>query len=305
MPTCGKCQESVASSDITCPHCGALLAAYAPPPCVEIPVAYQVPDESTPYVVPEVEMEVKPPSEIPVVTDPNEVAEEPISTAPRPLFDTYLTVEEIARAAEGDHDEDVVTVSEGKIPTKKIEFDVPDYARPPSDAAPIPTIEEDDGSVPLVTRDTDTPEEPPSPPAESWLEASPGQEIPNPKGRPVAKPAAAPGPVSTTDTYVRNRNARPGHQSGPAHVSTPAVTTTSGRKRVLEAPAYFEAQPPEQAEEARSILLLVFLFVMLVLWTISLAVIIGGNPASPIVILTVGLTWQHKRVLKFMEDFVS
>ena len=156
MPTCGNCEKPVGSGDVTCPHCGVLLAAYASPTGSGAAGTYVEPPAPPVTEIPSVDMEVKPPSEKDVETDPTKVVEEPISTAPRPLFDTYLTVEEIARAAEGDHTEDVVTVPEGKIPTKKVEFDVPDYAKPPSDAKPIPTIDEDDDSIPLITRDQDS-----------------------------------------------------------------------------------------------------------------------------------------------------
>lgn len=152
MPTCGHCGKPVAASDVTCPHCNVLLAAYASPIGSGAAATYEAPPEPPSAVIPDVDMEVKPPSEADIVTDPTEVAEEPISTAPRPLFDTYLTVEEIARAAESDHEDDVVTISEAKIATKKVEFDVPDYARPPANAEPIPTIDEDDASVPLITQ---------------------------------------------------------------------------------------------------------------------------------------------------------
>lgn len=236
MPSCGKCQKPVGASDVTCPHCGVLLAAYASPEGSGAIGTYEEPAPPPKTEIPSVDMDVKPPSEQDVETDPAKVAVEAISTAPRPLFDTNLTVEEIARVAEGDHTEDVLTIPEDKVVSKTVEFDVPDWARPPKSADPIPTIEEDDASVPLITRDqapersapVDTPgddddddSEPdpePDPSGESWLyprarATQPARPRPvqarKPRPEPQPKPQPQPEPESRPEPAQRG-------QAGPA-----------------------------------------------------------------------------------------
>ena len=142
---CGNCGRPVVSGDVTCPHCGVLLAAYASPTGSTSPHMYE---SSAPIAdaVPQAEMYV--PAPAPPIEIPDEV--EVASTAPRPLFDTQLTVEEIAKAAEGDHDESLVVVNETKVVTKPKVFDTPDYARPPSDAAPVQVL--DGGDEDLIAR---------------------------------------------------------------------------------------------------------------------------------------------------------
>lgn len=154
MPTCGNCKKSVSESDVTCPHCGVLLAAYNSPAGSVSESTYVAPEQPPSADIPDVDLTVKPPVEAAVVTDPTKVAVPVVSTAPKPLFDTNLTVEDISKAAEGDHAEDVVTVSNKKIETQAPTFDVPDYARPPADAAPIPVVEDAEASIPLITTGT-------------------------------------------------------------------------------------------------------------------------------------------------------
>lgn len=318
MPTCGNCQKEVAASDVTCPHCGVLLAAYTSPIGSGAAGTYEAPPPPPSTEIPSVDMEVKPPSEAEVVTDPAEVAEEPVSTAPRPLFDTYLTVEEIARAAEGDHAEDVVTVTNKKIETKTVEFEVPDYARPPADAAPIPTIDEDDDSIPLITRDEDParraqaevarePADAPEQPAEQWLQSPPPEVTPNPKGTAVARPAADSTPAGETDAYLRKLHAQAGYEPAQAVVSRPveADRPSAGTR----AQRFFAAQQAPRrkrlAEETVSTEATVVAFyglALIVLWFGIISALLGGHFSTPVFVIAVLLTWAFKPVRKFLNE---
>lgn len=318
MPTCGNCQKEVATSDVTCPHCGVLLAAYTSPAGSGAAGTYEAPPPPPTTLIPSVDMEVKPPSETNIVTDPAEVAEEPVSTAPRPLFDTYLTVEEIARAAEGDHAEDVVTISDKKVATKIVEFDVPDYARPPADAAPIPTIDEDDASIPLITRDdsppthtpVDTAPEPeadPPLPTEEWLHAPQPRVTPNPKATAVAEPAADSGPIGTTDAYLRKLHSEAGYTpsqttiSKPVEAGRPAASTRAERFFAAQrAPRRKRYQ--EEGEETKVGASAVYLLVLFILWFGIIASLTGGRYSIPLIFLTVILTWAYKPVMNFLDD---
>lgn len=133
---CGNCGKSIALDDVTCAHCGVLLAAYASPMGATTAHMYES-SEPIADAVPKVEMTTPKPA--PPVEIPDEV--DIASTAPRPLFDTQLTVEEISRAAEGDHEESLVVVNERKVVSKPKAFNVPDYARPPANAEPVGMVD--------------------------------------------------------------------------------------------------------------------------------------------------------------------
>lgn len=336
MPTCGNCAKSVGSSDVTCPHCGVLLAAYSSPVGSGAAGTYEEPPPPPVTEIPEVDMEVKPPSEKDVVTDPTQVTEEPISTAPRPLFDTYLTVEEIARAAEGDHAEDVVTISDKKIATKKVEFDVPDYAKPPVNAEPLPTIEGDDADIPLITRDqapqrsvptekheqedASDPEPEPDPASESWLYAQPQaaptpspRPRPTPKQRPSAtsKPATAPkrspGPVGTTDDYIRELHAEAGYTPESSAISQPVEErrlTPAERRRNRD--QLFSVEEEQQASaESKSTNLgcsTLYVLVLIVLWFTTVISVMGGNLSPVLIFVTVAATWGFGPVKRFISE---
>lgn len=139
--TCGNCGKPVNGSDITCPHCGALLAAYASPGG-STPMQS---GEPTPVAdaIPPVDMTEPEPA--PAVEIQDQV--EAVSSAPRPLFDTNVTIDELKDAAEGDHTETLVVVDEANAASKPVVFDVPDYARPPATADPVPVIEEADADL--------------------------------------------------------------------------------------------------------------------------------------------------------------
>lgn len=333
MPTCGNCGKPVGASDVTCPHCGVLLAAYASPVGSGIAGTYEEPPPPPVTEIPSVDMEVKPPSEKDVVTDPSQVAEEPISTAPRPLFDTYLTVEEIARAAEGDHADDVVIVEDGKIPTKKVEFDVPDYAKPPVDADPIPTIEEDDSSIPLITHD-DAPQQTSrsakredddsdsgstsGPVTENWLHAQP-QAKPTSRPKPVTRPRPAPEPkperattvtsepVGRTDDYLRELHADAGYTPESSAVSRPVEErrlTPAERRRNRDQRFAVEAEQ-EAIAESKSMntgCSTIYVLALVVLWLSTVISVMGGNISPVLIFVTMAATWGFGPVRKFVND---
>ena len=319
MPTCGNCQKQVAASDVTCPHCGVLLAAYASPIGSGAAGTYEAPPPPPSAEIPSVDMDVKPPSEADIVTDPAEVAEEPISTAPRPLFDTYLTVEEIARAAEGDHAEDVVTISDKKVTTKPVEFDVPDYAKPPANAAPIPTIDEDDASIPLITRDdaalNEAAETSPSPepvadppaPTEEWLHAPQARVTPNPKATAVAEPAADSGPVGTTDGYLRRIHSHAGYTPTQDALSrpveqrrlTPAERSENRRRNRDIRQTYSQTASDESVKVGGTTL---YVLVLALLWFSTIVMMMSGSFNAFLIFITIAATWGFGPVRKFIDE---
>lgn len=128
---CGNCGKTVNANDITCPHCDALLAAYVSP-AGSVTAA---PEYSTPsYAAPPVMTEI-------VQTE----------TAPEPLFDTHVTVEELAEAAELDHPVELLLAGV-EIPHQPAKTDTipepdkrdePTYPRPVAKPTPV-TVEPDD-----------------------------------------------------------------------------------------------------------------------------------------------------------------
>lgn len=318
MPTCGNCGKSVAASDVTCPHCGVLLAAYTSPIGSGAAETYVAPPPPPPAEIPSVEMDVKPPSEAEIVTDPAGVAAEPISTAPRPLFDTYLTVEEIARAAEGDHDEEVVTISNRKINTRTVEFDTPDWAKPPADADPIPTIDEVDDSIPLITHVPDTTEpnaveedspvdeapKEPATPAEDWLHAPSPKATQNPKVRAVARPAADSGPRGTTDEYIRRLHQEAGFEVADGPISKPVE-----QRRISPAERSRNRRPAQQqgqslaADQSTAMgCSAAYILVLAMLWFTAIGTIVSGNVSPVLLFVTFAATWGFGPVRRFINE---
>lgn len=319
MLTCGNCRKEVASSDVTCPHCGVLLAAYASPIGSGPAETYQAPPPPPSAEIPSVDMDVKPPSEADIVTDPTQVAEEAVSTAPRPLFDTYLTVEEIARAAEGDHAEDVVTISDKKVATKPVQFDVPDYARPPADADPIPTIEEDDASIPLITRDdaaedgggkaslAPEPANDPPPSVEEWLNAPQPKVAPNPKGTTVARQAADSSPTGTTDAYLRKLHSQTGYTPTEGTISkpvedrrlSPSERAANRRKNRDIRQTYSQTASDESVKVGGTTL---YVLVLALLWFSTIVMMMSGSFNAFLIFITIAATWGFGPVRKFIDE---
>lgn len=334
MPTCGNCGKSVGISDVTCPHCGVLLAAYASPTGSGAAGTYEAPAPPPSAEIPEVDMDVKPPSEKDVVTDPNEVAEEPISTAPQPLFDTYLTVDEIARAAESDHADDVVTITNRKIATKKVEFEVPDYAKPPVNAEPIPTIDDVDDSIPLITHDDEQikaePENDddvtPDPKLastsgskrESWLHTAPQsvpvkpvepQPAPTPKRqrRPKSQPDASTATVGQTDDYLRKLHAEAGYTPDAGAISKPVddrrispAERNRNRAKTFSAQLNRKEAPGEQSTKMGCSTL--YVLVLAILWFSTVISVMGGHFSPFLIFVTVAATWGFGPVRKFINE---
>lgn len=338
MPRCGNCGKPVGSSDVTCAHCGVLLAAYASPEGSGAAGTYEEPPAPPVTEIPSVDMEVKPPSEKDVVTDPTKVMEEPISTAPRPLFDTYLTVEEIARAAEGDHANDVVTVAEGKIASKKVEFDVPDYAKPPVNADPIPTIDEDDDSIPLITHEPapqrsapaeqqddeeDEPDPEPDAASESWLYSRPQAAAaprpkparvaaPTPEAEPEPTPTPTPkiqsGPVGKTDDYLRELHAETGYTPTSNAVSRPVEERrpTPAERRRNRTKAFSVSPDQQVTAEDKSMNMgcsTLYVLVLVILWISTVVSVMGGNISPVLIFITMVATWGFGPVRKFVREF--
>ncbi|MCO5219944.1 MAG: hypothetical protein M9934_08615 [Thermomicrobiales bacterium] len=122
---CGNCSKTVDANDITCPHCDALLAAYASPAgSVTAATEYSAPSYAAPPVVAEI-----------IQTE----------TAPEPLFDTHVTVEELAEAAELDHPVELLLAGV-EIPHEPAQADTlpePTYPRPIAEPAPVASIPDD------------------------------------------------------------------------------------------------------------------------------------------------------------------
>lgn len=329
MSTCGNCGKSVTARDVTCPHCGVLLAAYASPTGSGAAGTYEEPAPPPPTEIPSVDMDVKPPSEKDVVTDPTQVAEEPISTAPRPLFDTYLTVEEIAKAAESDHADDVVTISSKKIATKKVEFEVPDYAKPPASADPIPTIDDEDfdASIPLITHDDslsdeesveaeDAPNPKAQPANESWLYNEPTKTLaPKPVVPDETKPKAqsesrAPsGPVGTTDEYLRKLHQEAGYTPKTSAISKPVeerrISPAERRKNREKSQGIMGRRATTEASaESKSTKMgctTMYVMVLGVFWFSTIVAMMSGNFSPVLIFMTVVATWAYSPLRKFLN----
>lgn len=83
------------------------------------------------------------------------------STAPKPLFDTQLTVEEVIDAADSDHDTDLITIGDEPL---LHDPDVPPVASPESESVPaVPTFAPELESRPTTTEDVSIPEPDPDP----------------------------------------------------------------------------------------------------------------------------------------------
>lgn len=321
MPVCGNCGKHVAASDVTCPHCGVLLAAYASPigsgaPEFEVPSA-----DPQPADIPAVDLDVPEPVETEVITDPTQIAEEAASTAPRPLFDTRLTIEEISRAAEGDHEDDLVTVTTNKVPIKKVEFEVPDYAKPPKNADPIPVVEDADASVPVITHDSAQPDEstsddegdadPPTSGGESWLRANtlapeprkikqdPPKVATKQKPRPQRADKSSK-PPGQTDAYLRKLHEQTGYQPKAETVSAPVEQSRPSRAeraRRREQTAYTVSPAQQELATANAMNIgctSLYVIVLVMIWSmvILLAIIGQFNPAM--FFFAALLTWGWK-----------
>lgn len=301
--TCGNCGKSVEDSDITCPHCDVLLAAYASPTGATSATAWAGSGPVADTVSP-VSMDEPPPA--PTIEIPDEV--EAVSSAPRPLFDTNVTIDELMQAAEGNHDENLVVVDEEKIASKPVVFDRPDYARPPS-AEPVPVIEEADPA--LIARPTDEPDThlPPvleplpeeraaAPAGETWLAETltPAPDAIQPDPR-IARDDRertdrADAVRGRTEEYLRKLHAQAGYDSNQAALSRPVEAEASRKVPLAGAWKGGSGQttqnPTQLVPQGCTSLLGLLLFV---LWVRVVFGILGGDVNPGIVFLAVALSF--------------
>ncbi len=317
-PVCGNCGQPVADSDITCPHCDALLAAYASPEGSTTAYAYD-PDAPVADAHSSADMTVPPPA--PPVEIPDGM--EAVSSAPRPLFDTQLTVEDIARAAESEHDEPLVVVKDENAATTSAAFAVPDYARPPADAAPVPMLEDIEAGTatpPVQPKPRPTPKRAPaqsmnpprairnnaaSPPpeerGESWLyDLSRNAPTPRPT-QPVRERKNRPEPVRTTtlppgtdrergltENYLRKLHEQTGYDADAAQRSRPVDTRESRspiRSRGTDA-----ANATAMLEKSRKGCSVLLIAVLFFLWLGVIGSILTGDVNSSLFMVTIALT---------------
>lgn len=314
-PVCGNCGQPVGATDITCPHCDALLAAYASPAGSTTVYAYD-PHASLADALVSADMSAPPPA-APIVIDDSVAT---VSSAPRPLFDTQLTVEDIARAAESEHDEPMVMVKDDAESAVSA-FAVPDYARPPADAAPVPLLEDVEAGmivptvapqsrpIPASANRAPTPAPKPgrnnaaSPPpeerGESWLYDL-SRNAPTPQAaRPVRERNNRPEPVRTTtlppstdrergrtENYLRKLHDQSGYDGDATQLSQPIDTRTAWsptRTQGTDANATLE-----KSRKGCSTLLIAVLFFM---WLGVVGGIVTGDLNPGLLMFTVALTF--------------
>ena len=317
QPACGNCGQPVATSDITCPHCDALLAAYASPAGSTTAYAYD-PNAAVVDAFAPADMSAPPPP------PPIEIADavEAVSSAPRPLFDTNLTVEDIARAADNDHDEPLVLVKDEKAAATRT-FAVPDYARPPADAAPVPMLEDVEAGTPAPVEEPQSRPAPPTAPAkktapakairnnaaspppeergESWLyDLSRNAPTPN-AAKPVRERRNRPEPARTTtlppstdrergrtEDYLRKLHEQTGYDATAAQRSQPVDTRKSWSPTSTRGKdAADVAASLEKSRKGCSTLLIAVLFFM---WLGVVGGIVTGDLNPGLLMFAVALT---------------
>lgn len=203
--TCGNCGKGVAGSDVTCPHCGVLLAAYASPSgSVSSAPDYTAPDYATPpkpvsaESVPEAPPVTIAQPEVPEWARPPEKAGV-ASSAPQPLFDTHLTVDELAKSADSGSTADLITIGGTSVLRDPAVPEVSaDEPLPPVE--PIPTPEPgDDASPRLKQFDVDAPAAPSWTVPEYARQAEkPAVPVEDDDSEPPAPPAPAPTPRASS-----------------------------------------------------------------------------------------------------------
>lgn len=298
MPLCGNCGNQVASSDIICPHCDVLLAAYVSPVGAAIPPPVEIPVTDIPVV----DLEVPPPHETPVVTDPAVVSVDQESTAPRPLFETDITVEDLAKAAESDHTENLVIRSEPESTAASAGFDAPAYARPPQSAQPIPPVEAPDiaqaeANVPSVSQ------------GESWLTDQPQParvREKRTKSRKTIPPATdAADDVGETEAYLRKLHRDAGYDASNTVLSKSVDTDSSAKakrkshNKQLAAQAVAEADA--QSKSTRMGCFALYSIVLIVLWISFGISLFNGNFNPGLLFIALALTWGQKYVNRAID----
>lgn len=320
---CGNCGKPVSDSDVTCPHCDVLLAAYASPSGSTTAHVYAS-SEPIAGAVPSAEMYV--PAPAPPIEIPDEV--EVVSTAPRPLFATNLTIEDIARAAESDHDEPLVVVKDARA-TKPVVFDVPSYAKPPSDAAPIPVV--DAGEEDMIARVEEPPQpakpgspQKPAPPVkvanandavvikenqpqESWLydlgrsgptplpQRAPRERMNRPE--PARTTTLPPSDRGTTEAYLRKLHRKSGYETNATQLSQP-VDAMSARTGTGWIPGISKTKETEGLEKSRKGCLFFLYIVLFFMWLGVITGILLGDLSPGLLMLAVVLSFATKFLRK-------
>lgn len=241
--TCGNCSKPVDASDITCPHCGALLAAYASPAgSVTTAPEYSTPSYAAPPVVTEI-----------IQTE----------TAPEPLFDTHLTVEELAEAANLDHPVELLLAGV-EIPHEQPKADTIPEPEPDAPTDPWPIAE----SAPLTVD--------PDPPIERTPE---------------------PDRVGETEAYLRKLHKKAGYIAATGSLSSPVTTRRpTPADRMANRAARESAQRHRQpVTPLRGPLIGPALKIAVaVAWVIALGTAMTGHASVPLFMLTIVLTMWLK-----------
>jgi hypothetical protein len=290
--TCGNCGKPVGGSDITCPHCDALLAAYASPVGSSSTTTWEA---SAPLAdaIPPVTMDEPAPAAKIDIPDGVETG----SSAPRPLFDTNVTIEELREAAEDDRDETLVVVHEEDAPSKPVVFDGPDYARPPSNAEPVPVVENADAG--LIARLADKPEGTNTPVPQTSAAKGPGAPVgqtapvdthgvtsagPRREARPVHEVAdTESNDRGHTEAYLRKLHTQAGYDSAQPALSRP-VTSQRARQAIDTSPAL------ATIEKSRKGCSVITGFVLFFLWLAVVSGILTGGVSPRLVFVAVAFT---------------
>lgn len=299
--TCGNCGKPVGGSDITCPHCGALLAAYASPTGATAASTWS---ESRPVadLVPPVAIEE--PAPAPKIVIPDKV--EAVSSAPRPLFDTNVTIDELMQAAEGDHGENLVVVKEEESTSKPVVFESPDYARPPSAAEPVPVVEDADAG--LIARPTDAPaakgqpvDETSTPVSESWL-ADTHDVAPAAPRRRARRDREVLDAVDAergrTEDYLRKLHSQAGYDSSQASLSRPIVEKGSRRTKPTKGRKPNDKQAAASLERSRKGCLSLLVFVLFFLWLGVVGGILTGDMNPGLLFVAVAFSFLARFIGK-------
>ncbi len=280
----------MSGSDITCPHCDALLAAYASPAGSVSNGAWESSAPITEATPPAGMDEPAPATPIEI---PTEV--EAGSSAPRPLFDTNVTIEELREAADGEQDDTLLVMAEEQVDPKPVTFDGPDYAKPPSTAEPVPVME--NVSEEMIARPAEpakaaaapdaTSENPPSLAKEDVAPARPVRKQP-----PTPEERRAQAERGQTEEYLRRLHAVSGYESGSDHLSQPVDT----RSRPTVQPVLNALSGDDTIRKSRQGCLGLLYIVLFFLWIGVIGGVMDGDLRSGTIVLAVALSFVARLV---------
>lgn len=292
--TCGNCGGTVSNTDVLCPHCGALLAAYASPTGSATTAPTYSPEP--------VDISIPEPAEIDIPASvPAPGAEvDHVSTAPRPLFDLDVTAEELAEAADSDHDEDVVTITDpDAVANAAPAVAVPDYARPPADA-PTPVMPTLDAPLPATPTINEPPIARPTPAKQKSIVQEP-KDAGNPS-------------VGQTDDYLRKLHKQSGYKPSNRKVSQPVETTrpapadrgTNRDTREQRNTQRRASRAQRRFNKTSAYIVSLLVFLVCALWgTVVLQIVFGSFNGAVVfiaVIATIALSKWRDLVQMFSND---